>query len=81
MIKICNLIYSKKLRFRLSIKSLNINSGENVAITGPSGSGKTTLLRLISGLEISESGSIRINGKETTTWPLLPLHQRGISLP
>jgi len=42
---------------------LNVKSGEVVSIVGSSGSGKTTLLRLISGLEIPDSGEIILNNQ------------------
>jgi sulfate transport system ATP-binding protein len=38
--------------------SLDVRSGELLALLGPSGSGKTTLLRLIAGLEQPSSGRI-----------------------
>lgn len=46
--------------------SLDIPSGELVALLGPSGSGKTTLLRIIAGLEHPDSGKIYFDGQDAT---------------
>lgn len=43
--------------------SLEVKSGELVALLGPSGSGKTTLLRIIAGLEYADHGKVFLNGK------------------
>ncbi len=46
--------------------SLDIHSGELIALLGPSGCGKTTLLRIIAGLETADAGAILFSGEDTT---------------
>jgi putative ABC transport system ATP-binding protein len=44
--------------------SINIHSGEAVAVIGASGSGKTTLLALLAGLDVPTAGRVSIDGHE-----------------
>src|SRR3954465_14297709 len=44
--------------------TLDLRSGEFVALVGPSGCGKTTLLNLIAGLEMPDAGEIRVGGRK-----------------
>lgn len=46
---------------------LSINDGEIVSIVGPSGAGKTTLLQIMGTLDAPDTGSVIINGTDTTT--------------
>src|SRR5690348_17687619 len=46
--------------------SLEVKSGELLALLGPSGSGKTTLLRVIAGLEAADTGQVLFQGEDTT---------------
>ncbi len=45
--------------------SLNVQTGELIALLGPSGSGKTTMLRIIAGLEYAQQGEILFHGEDT----------------
>ncbi len=47
--------------------SLDIKSGELIALLGPSGSGKTTLLRLIAGLERPTAGRIFFGDEDASS--------------
>lgn len=43
---------------------LQIEEGEFTAIVGPSGCGKTTFLNMVGGLDVSTSGSVKIDGQD-----------------
>src|SRR5450830_788917 len=47
--------------------NLTINAGELVAITGASGSGKSTLMNVLGCLDHANSGSYKVDGRETST--------------
>lgn len=46
---------------------LHIDKGEVVSIVGPSGAGKTTLLQIIGTLDKPDTGSVCVDGIDTTT--------------
>lgn len=45
---------------------LSLDAGESLALTGESGSGKSTLLHLAGGLDLPDSGTIMVSGREIT---------------
>lgn len=57
--------------------SLEVESGELVALVGPSGCGKTTTLRLIAGFERPDRGDIQLDGRSLLP---LPPEERGVGI-
>lgn len=55
-------------RFRIGPLDFEANKGEIVFIVGGNGSGKTTLVKILTGLYIPESGTLRINGVEKANY-------------
>ncbi|HUQ57650.1 ABC transporter ATP-binding protein [Lentzea sp.] len=49
--------------------SLQVRSGELLAIVGPSGSGKSTLLHLVGTLDLPSSGTVEIDGQDVSALP------------
>ncbi|WP_310487316.1 peptidase domain-containing ABC transporter [Chamaesiphon sp. VAR_69_metabat_338] len=60
--------YSKDAELNI-LENINfeIAPGQTIAVVGRSGSGKTTLAKLILGLYLPTSGTIKIDGKDLTT--------------
>ncbi len=46
--------------------SLDLPTGELIALLGPSGCGKTTLLRVIAGLEAADQGAVILSGEDAS---------------
>ncbi len=57
--------------------SLSASEGEIIVLLGPSGCGKTTFLRLLAGLEVPDSGYIRLSNRDISS---IPPHSRNIAM-
>ena len=76
-LSIRHLSFSYNERELLNNFSLEVASGQTMAIVGPSGSGKSTLLRLAAGLLVASHGEILINGINVSA---TPTHLRSVGL-
>ncbi|NOY14126.1 MAG: ABC transporter ATP-binding protein [Deltaproteobacteria bacterium] len=54
--------------------SLEIKPGEFFTLLGPSGCGKTTLMRIIAGLELADTGTVLLSGKDISRLPANKRH-------
>src|SRR5438270_490074 len=55
--------------------SVEVPAGSLTALLGPSGGGKSTLLRIIAGLEVPDTGTVSIEGRDMTG---ITPQQRGV---
>ena len=63
----------------LFVVTLEVASGEAVAVIGPNGAGKTTLLRVISGLLPPTSGRMLVEGRDFVAMPPHRIVEAGIA--
>jgi ABC-type multidrug transport system fused ATPase/permease subunit len=65
--------YNENSKFALNSVSLEIKSGQQVAIVGSSGAGKTTLVDLLLGVTTPDSGKVMVSGlpiaEAISKWP------------
>ena len=71
MLKIESLSVSYGPRQVLHNVSLNVLSGEVLALIGPNGAGKSTLVRAASGIIPVQSGKVEINGDDLLSLPAM----------
>lgn len=70
----------KKYRSRTVVNhvSINVKQGEIVGLLGPNGAGKTTTFYMTVGLIMPNEGSIYLNDKDITQYPVYKRAQNGI---
>jgi len=72
-LKNISLSYTEDDKLVLDNLSININSGESIAIVGKSGAGKTSLVDVLLGVVIPQNGIVTISGMSPTEainkWP------------
>lgn len=58
--------------------SLDVAEGKITGLIGPNGAGKSTMFNLISGVMRSETGSVKLYGKDVTKLPIHQIARRGL---
>jgi branched-chain amino acid transport system ATP-binding protein len=59
--------------------NLAVRKGEVVTLLGRNGAGRTSTLRSVLGLVGRRTGSIKVNGQETITWPTYRIPRLGVA--
>jgi ABC-2 type transport system ATP-binding protein len=56
---------ARRVHTALTDASLEVATGDRIAVMGPNGAGKTTLLKLIGGLLVPTQGEVIVDGRDT----------------
>jgi branched-chain amino acid transport system ATP-binding protein len=59
--------------------NLTVHKGEVVTLLGRNGAGRTSTLRSVLALVGRRTGSIKVNGQETITWPTYKIPRLGVA--
>ena len=78
ILKADNLIKTYSGKSVVNDVSLNLKQGEIVGLLGPNGAGKTTSFYMIVGLIKPNSGSIFLDDKDITRFPMYKRAKNGI---
>ncbi|MDR1195001.1 MAG: LPS export ABC transporter ATP-binding protein [Endomicrobium sp.] len=70
----------KKYKYRMVVNgvSIHVKQGEIVGLLGPNGAGKTTTFYMTVGLIKPYDGSIYLDDKEITNWPMYQRSRAGV---
>lgn len=81
MIQAKGIQYSVGARTLLDSVNFQLEPGRFYGLLGPNGAGKSTLLRILSGELKAQTGTVSINGRKLSEWPLNELAQIRGALP
>lgn len=79
-IEVDDLVVSYGEQTALRGVTIEVREGSVTALLGPNGAGKTTLLKAIAGLQRTQSGSIKVGGKDVTKDPAYRRVREGVCL-
>ena len=69
LLAVRNVSWQAGARAVLSGITFDVSAGECVALMGKNGAGKSTLLDIIAGLRQAAGGDVRIDDRDTRSWP------------
>lgn len=69
MLEACSVTCSKRDRVLFENLSLGVKAGDLLYLRGPNGAGKTSLLRILTGLSVPDTGSVKFAGKDIKAYP------------
>lgn len=79
VLRASHLVKSYKNKKVVRDVSFEVKAGQVVGLLGPNGAGKTTSFYMVVGLIQPDGGSVTLNDKEVSSWPMHRRAQEGIA--